>query len=109
MSEILIPVEPDSAANAALSRPLGHANQPRDFDWLEKNIPCQAACPAATDVPEYLAAISRGDYDQAYKVNLEDNVFPAILGRVCSRPCEPACRHGWDSEGLTVESEGAHC
>jgi len=27
-------------------------------------------------------------------VNRESNVFPAILGRTCDRPCEPACRRG---------------
>lgn len=26
--------------------------------------------------------------------NRESNVFPAILGRTCDRPCEPACRRG---------------
>jgi NADPH-dependent glutamate synthase beta subunit-like oxidoreductase len=27
-------------------------------------------------------------------VNRQSNVFPGILGRVCDRPCEPACRRG---------------
>ncbi len=27
-------------------------------------------------------------------VNRYSNVFPGILGRVCDRPCEPACRRG---------------
>ena len=27
-------------------------------------------------------------------VNWRSNVFPGILGRVCDRPCEPACRRG---------------
>jgi NADPH-dependent glutamate synthase beta subunit-like oxidoreductase len=27
-------------------------------------------------------------------VNRHSNVFPGILGRVCDRPCEPACRRG---------------
>jgi len=85
-----------------LSQPRGYADQPQDFHWLEKNIPCQAACPAKTDIPAYLAAIARGDYDLAYRINLEDNIFPAILGRVCSRPCEPPCRHGWEGLGDPV-------
>jgi NADPH-dependent glutamate synthase beta subunit-like oxidoreductase len=66
------------------------------------NIPCQAACPAGTDIPGYLEAIARGDYAAAYRINLEDNVFPAVLGRVCTRPCEPACRHGWKGLGEPV-------
>jgi formate dehydrogenase major subunit len=33
--------------------------------------------------------------DASYRINQEDNVFPGVLGRVCTRPCEPACRHQW--------------
>ena len=86
----------------ALSKPHGLAAHPKDFDWVEKNIPCQAACPAGTDIPGYLEAITKGDYQEAYRINLRDNVFPAVLGRVCTRPCEPACRHGWEGLGDPV-------
>ena len=86
----------------ALSKVRGQGSQPKDFYWLEKNIPCQKACPAGTNIPEYLAAIFQGDYDRAYQINLWDNVFPAVLGRVCSRPCENECRHGWEDLGDPV-------
>jgi formate dehydrogenase beta subunit len=43
-------------------------------------------------VPEYIRLIAQGRYTDAYMVNRESNVFPAILGRTCDRPCEPACR-----------------
>ena len=86
----------------ALSKLNGKADAPKDFDWLEKNIPCQAACPASTDIPGYLDAVYRGEYEKAYRINLEDNVFPAVLGRVCARPCEAQCRHGWDGLGEPV-------
>ncbi len=90
------------ADHHALSQNSGFADRAKDFDWLAKNIPCQFACPAGTDIPEYLNAIAQGDYSQAYQVNLRDNVFPAVLGRVCSRPCEPECRHGWEGLGEPV-------
>jgi NADPH-dependent glutamate synthase beta subunit-like oxidoreductase len=38
--------------------------------------------------------VFHGRFDEAYAINLRDNVFPGVLGRVCSRPCEDACRHG---------------
>ena len=69
--------------------------------WL-RTYPVRMLAPANTDIPEYLAAISRGDFRRAYQINLVDNVFPAILGRVCSRPCEPVCRHGWEGLGEPV-------
>ncbi len=87
---------------SALTQSAGLAREPRDFQWLEKNIPCQHACPARTDIPGYLAAIARGDFEAAYRINLEDNVFPAVLGRVCCRPCEEPCRHGWEGLGEPV-------
>jgi formate dehydrogenase major subunit len=86
----------------AVSMLRGIGTHPKDYYWLDKNIPCQKACPAGTDIPGYLAAIYRGDYDLAYKINLHDNVFPAVLGRVCSRPCESECRHGWQGLGEPV-------
>ncbi|MCF7816695.1 MAG: FAD-dependent oxidoreductase [Kiritimatiellales bacterium] len=87
---------------ASLSVRTGKAAGAKDFQWLEKNIPCQKACPASTDIPAYLTAVHEGDHDAAYRINLRDNIFPAVLGRVCSRPCEAACRHGWEGLGEPV-------
>jgi formate dehydrogenase (NADP+) beta subunit len=61
-------------------------------DYFHKVVDCQYACPAHTNVPEYIRMIAQGDYADAYMLNRESNVFPAILGRTCDRPCEPACR-----------------
>ncbi|MBV8553341.1 MAG: FAD-dependent oxidoreductase [Acidobacteriaceae bacterium] len=55
-------------------------------------VDCQWACPAHTNVPEYIRLIAQGRYTDAYMLNRESNVFPGILGRTCDRPCEPACR-----------------
>jgi NADPH-dependent glutamate synthase beta subunit-like oxidoreductase/ferredoxin len=66
----------------------------RDPAYFHKVVDCQWACPAHTNVPEYIRLIAQGKYTDAYIVNRESNVFPAILGRTCDRPCEPACRRG---------------
>ena len=63
-------------------------------DYFHKVVDCQWACPAHTDVPEYIRLIAQGRFTDAYMVNRHSNVFPGILGRVCDRPCEPACRRG---------------
>ena len=71
--------------------------QPTDTaqpDYYHKVVDCQWACPAHTDVPEYIRLIAQGRFTDAYMVNRKSNVFPGILGRVCDRPCEPACRRG---------------
>jgi formate dehydrogenase beta subunit len=69
--------------------------QATDTDATEhyhRVVDCQWACPAHTDVPEYIRLIAQGRFTDAYLVNRHSNVFPGILGRVCDRPCEPACR-----------------
>ena len=63
-------------------------------DYFHKVVDCQWACPAHTDVPAYIRLIAQGEFSDAYMLNRESNVFPGILGRVCDRPCEPACRRG---------------
>ncbi|MCZ6673783.1 MAG: FAD-dependent oxidoreductase [Verrucomicrobia bacterium] len=73
----------------------GAASEPLDFKTYLKDVPCQDACPSKTNVPAYIEAIAKGDPDKAYLINQEDNVFAGVLGRVCSRPCEDACRHNW--------------
>src|SRR5918992_1066492 len=62
--------------------------------YFHKIVDCQWACPSHTPVPEYIRMIAQGRYAAAYMLNWESNVFPGILGRVCDRPCEPACRRG---------------
>ncbi|MDP2054718.1 MAG: FAD-dependent oxidoreductase [Acidobacteriota bacterium] len=65
-----------------------------DPNYYHKVVDCQWACPAHTNVPEYIRMIANGQFDDAYILNRETNVFPGILGRTCDRPCEPACRRG---------------
>ena len=64
----------------------------KDPQYYHKVVDCQLACPAHTPVPEYIRQIAQGNYNEAYMMNWESNVFPGILGRTCDRPCEPACR-----------------
>ena len=61
-------------------------------DYYHKVVDCQWACPAHTNVPEYIRLIAQGKFTDAYMLNRASNVFPGILGRTCDRPCEPACR-----------------
>ena len=75
---------------------------PPDEVLLKSSVPCRFACPAKTNVPAYLEAIAAGDFDEAYRINLRDNVFPAVLGFSCTRPCESACRHGKPGNGESV-------
>jgi NADPH-dependent glutamate synthase beta subunit-like oxidoreductase/Pyruvate/2-oxoacid:ferredoxin oxidoreductase delta subunit len=62
--------------------------------WFEEQIGCENACPVNTRAPLYISAIKKEDYDLAFELNRGDNLFPAILGRICVHPCEDKCRRG---------------
>ncbi len=78
------------------------STDPRDVGWIQENIPCQWACPAYTNVPGYIRTIFEERYGRSYELNRFVNLLPGVLGRVCSRPCETVCRHGWEGNGESV-------
>jgi NADPH-dependent glutamate synthase beta subunit-like oxidoreductase/ferredoxin len=71
-----------------------HPTDTHGTEHFHRVVDCQWACPAHTDVPEYIRLVAQGRFSDAYLLNRQSNVFPGILGRVCDRPCEPACRRG---------------
>ena len=86
---------PQAPALREYSAESGFCSAAADRSVIAKDIPCQEACPAATNVPLYIEYLSRGDWAGAYAVNLACNVFPGSLGRICTRPCQDRCRHQW--------------
>jgi len=56
--------------------------------------PCRAACPIHVNAQGYVALISAGKYKEAFELIFEKNPFLGITGRICTRPCEKACRRG---------------
>ena len=85
---------PSSGSNGNGHDEVLYSSDVRDIGWVKQNVPCQTACPAATNIPGYIWAIMEGDYSRSYEINRNANVLPGVLGRICSRPCESKCRHG---------------
>ncbi len=56
--------------------------------------PCRQRCPAQIDIPAYIDAIRRGDYEEAVGVLKERNPLILVCGRICPHPCEDWCRRG---------------
>jgi NADPH-dependent glutamate synthase beta subunit-like oxidoreductase/NAD-dependent dihydropyrimidine dehydrogenase PreA subunit len=65
-----------------------------DARWLLENYACAHACPVNTRAGEYISAIAQGDTDHAHRIAREPNPFAAVCGRICTHPCESACRRG---------------
>jgi 2-oxoacid:acceptor oxidoreductase delta subunit (pyruvate/2-ketoisovalerate family) len=53
--------------------------------------PCNHACPAGENIQQWLYHAEDGGYEAAWRQIMQDNPLPAIMGRVCYRPCETAC------------------
>jgi formate dehydrogenase (NADP+) beta subunit len=65
-------------------------------------LPCRYTCPAEIDVPGYLRFIGEKDYAAAAAVIREKVPFPGVLGYVCDRPCEDACRRGEINQAISI-------
>ena len=68
--------------------------------------PCSNACPAGEDVRSWLYDAEEGGagYERAWRTIMDDNPFPAIMGRVCYHPCETACNRGQLDEAVGINS-----
>ncbi|MEG3072175.1 MAG: FAD-dependent oxidoreductase [Peptococcaceae bacterium] len=64
--------------------------------------PCTDACPVHTDVRGYLAAITRRDYLEAYRLIRANNPFPSVCAWVCQHPCEDSCRRAAIDAPLSI-------
>jgi len=60
------------------------------------------ACPAGIDIPGYLRFVDQGKASEAYTLIMEKAPFPGVLGRVCTHPCETACKRGEVSEPIAI-------
>ena len=68
--------------------------------------PCSGACPAGEDVQQWLYDAEEGDrgYELAWRRIMEDNPFPAVMGRVCYHPCETECNRAQLDEAVGINS-----
>ena len=74
----------------------------REYTTDDCTTPCQRACPAGINICEYIRQISLGDYHRAVQVIKERNPFPAVIGRICPRPCEVECRRQYVDEPVAI-------
>jgi 2-oxoacid:acceptor oxidoreductase delta subunit (pyruvate/2-ketoisovalerate family) len=68
--------------------------------------PCNNACPAGENIQQWLydAEEGPGKYEAAWRQIMQDNPFPAVMGRVCYRPCETACNRAQLDSAVGINS-----
>jgi NADPH-dependent glutamate synthase beta subunit-like oxidoreductase len=74
--------------------------------YVDRLPPCNHACPAGENIQRWLYEAEEGGegYERAWRRIMEDNPFPAIMGRVCYHPCETSCNRGQLDESVGINS-----
>lgn len=72
--------------------------------YVHRQAPCGHACPADEDVQGWLYHAEEGEYERAWRQIMDENPFPAVMGRVCYHPCEAACNRGQLDEAVGINS-----
>ncbi|QUH27809.1 NADPH-dependent glutamate synthase [Vallitalea guaymasensis] len=69
-----------------------------------KHKPCVNGCPVNVPIPEFINAVSRGEFEEAYRIITTENSLPAICGRVCPQEnqCEGKCVRGIKGEPVAI-------
>lgn len=76
----------------------------KSIEWFRDNVPCYQACPVHTDSGRYVQLIAESNFLDAFLIAHSPNPFSSICGRVCSAPCEDACRRGKVDNPVTIRA-----
>ena len=69
-----------------------------------KNMPCVDGCPVKIHIPEFIAKIKEGEFEEAYQIITKSSSLPAVCGRVCPQEsqCESKCVRGIKGESVGI-------
>ncbi|UCH00340.1 MAG: FAD-dependent oxidoreductase [Deltaproteobacteria bacterium] len=70
--------------------------------FIDRVSPCNMQCPAGEDITGYMYLVSKGRYEEAWRLIMEENPFPAIMGRVCFHICEERCNRAEHDEAVSI-------
>jgi len=72
--------------------------------YVSRQPPCNNACPAGENIQAWLALTEEGKYEDAWRQIMDDNPFPAVMGRACYHPCENSCNRQHLDESVGINS-----
>lgn len=69
-----------------------------------KHRPCVSGCPVNIAIPDFIAFVAQGKFEEAYQVIAKTSALPAVCGRVCpqEKQCESKCVRGIKGESVGI-------
>ncbi len=81
----------------------GHSRSRRPV-YMDFMPPCNSACPAGENIQAWLAHAQAGNYFEAFQTLMEDCPFPAVMGRICVKPCETGCNRNHIDNTINIHA-----
>lgn len=69
-----------------------------------KNKPCIKGCPVSIAIPDFIAKVAEGEFEEAFQIIYNSSSLPAVCGRVCPQEvqCEQKCVRGIKGEPVAI-------
>ena len=72
--------------------------------FVDRISPCNQQCPAGEDITGYMYLTGQGRFEEAWRLIMAENPFPAVMGRVCFHTCEEQCNRKDHDEAVSIHT-----